>query len=103
MQKEDALWRFPDLKLVLQKLDEVHEDIVNAHRPAEEVIFNDVKLQQYLGVSRRTTSYYRSRRLLTYIKVDAIILYRLSDILSFLDMHEVPAISSTLKIKLANG
>ncbi len=75
-------------------------EVQQAKRPPEEVIYDDVDLRNYLKVSKRTTAYWRERGMITFFKLGGKIYYRLSDILSFLQQHEVLAINSSIKISL---
>ena len=81
-------------------VEEIKLSVEKVIRPPEHVILDDVELRTYLKVSKRTTAYWREKGLITFSKLGGKIYYRQSDILSFLKMHEVPAIASSLKISL---
>lgn len=85
---------FPDL------IEKVKGEVEKAKRPAEEVIYDDVDLQELLKVSKRTTGYWREKGMITFSKVGGKIYYLLSDILAFLKKFEVAAVDSNLKISL---
>ena len=78
----------------------VRHEIQEAKRPPEEVIYDDVDLRNFLKVSKRTTASWRADGLITFSKLGGKIYYRLSDILSLLKQHEIPAVDSNLKIVL---
>lgn len=78
----------------------VRHEIQEATRPPEEVIFDDVDLRDFLKVSKRTTASWRAEGIITFSKLGGKIYYRLSDILSLLKQHEIPAVNSNLKIAL---
>jgi len=79
---------------------EIKESLENVTRPPEHQVMDDVELRQYFKVCKRTTAYWRSKGKITFSKLGGKIFYRLSDVLAFLKQHEVPAVTSSLKIKL---
>lgn len=81
-------------------IERVKGEVEKAKRPAEEVIYDDVDLREFLKVSKRTTAYWREKSMITFSKLGGKIYYRLSDILSLLKKHEVPAVDGGLKIQL---
>lgn len=97
--------RIPDLKDQLTHfLGEFDELLQKSNRPADEVILSDYELMKKLGVCKRTTNTWRSKRIISFFKVGSLIFYRLSDVLSFLEKHEVKNIdlSKTQKLR-SNG
>ena len=78
----------------------VRHELLQAKRPPEEVIMDDVDLRNYLKVSKRTTATWREKGLITFSKLGGKIFYRLSDILTLIKENEMPSISKNLKIKL---
>ena len=78
----------------------VRSEIQQAARPPEQVIYDDVDLRNYLKVSKRTCASWREKGLITYSKLGGKIYYKLSDILSLINQHQIQAINSSLKIRL---
>lgn len=73
-----------EIKELVQRLIEKH------HRPANEIILDDVDLRKMLKVSRRTLLNYRQSLGLRFHKVENKIFYFLSDIFDFIksDQHK---------------
>jgi len=72
-------------KLSEELWDEIHEKLTDLiskhHRPASEVILDDVDLRNLLKISRRTSLVYRKKGVYKFYKIDGKIIYFLSDIL----------------------
>ena len=78
------------------KLQHLSEEIVNEikelvknliekhHRPANEVILDDVDIRTLLKISRRTALEYRRSNLLVYHKIENKIYYFLADVINFI-------------------
>lgn len=92
--------RFPE---IAELVTLIQNDILQSKRPADEIIWDDVELRERLNVSKRLTAYWREQNLITHSKVGSKIFYRLSDVLKMLKEHEIPSITSGLKIKLWNA
>lgn len=99
MIQSEIFRRFPELQ---EFLSEIKHELNQLHRPPDQVIWDDVDLRQNLKVCQRTTANWRQRGLITYTKVSGKIFYKLSDILTFMERNQIPAISDNLKIKI-NG
>ncbi len=69
---------FKQIKNYVQQLLEKH------HRPANEIILDDVDLRSMLKISRRTALNYRQHFGLKFYKLENKIFYFLSDILDFI-------------------
>lgn len=67
-----------EVKIYVQQLLEKH------HRPATEIVLDDVDLRQMLKISRRTALNYRQHLGLKFYKLENKIFYFLSDILTFI-------------------
>ena len=93
-----------NLVLKSPELDELFRQLMyecqQAKRPPEEVIYDDVDLRNFLKVSKRTTAMWREKGLITFSKLGGKLYYRLSDILSLIKQHEIPAVTTNLKIVL---
>ena len=57
------------------------------HRPADEVILDDVDLRNLLKISRRTSLEYRRRKFFPAYKLEGKIFYILSEVLSGIKKH----------------
>lgn len=72
-------------KLSDEYWDSIKERILNLieqhHRPANEVILDDVDLRNLLKISRRTSLEYRKRGVYKYYKLDNKIYYILSEVI----------------------
>jgi len=62
--------------------DEVLSLIEKHHRPANEVIIDDVDLRNLLKISRRTALEYRRKGIIPYYKIENKIFYILSEVIS---------------------
>lgn len=70
---------------LFSKIESFVSDLVQKnHRPANEIILDDVELRDLLKISRRTALKYRSSGRLKNYKVDNKIYYFLADILEFI-------------------
>ena len=69
---------YESIKVFVAQLVEQH------HRPATEIVLDDVDLRSMLKISRRTALNYRQQWGLKYYKVENKIFYFLSDVLSFI-------------------
>lgn len=67
-----------EIKNLVQQLIEKH------HRPASEIVLDDVDLRNMLKISRRTALNYRQHWGLKFYKIENKIFYFLSDILDFI-------------------
>lgn len=89
-----------EIKNLRTKIEDLTLALANVCRPPDQQIMDDVDLRNFLKISKRTAAYLREKSLITYSKIGSKIYYKLSDVLSFLKQHEVPAINSNLKISL---
>lgn len=89
-----------EIQQLINTVKELKNVIGNVSRPPDQVIYDDVDLRKLLNVSKRTVAYWREKGLITFSKLGGKIYYRLSDILAFLKVHEVPAVNSNIKIAL---
>ena len=68
----------------------IRQELNKSHRPANEIILDDVDLRNLLKVSERTTASMRAKQTITYIKPGKIF-YLLSDVLKMLEEYKVDA------------
>ena len=87
---------YPELAEVLKHID---ERVAAASCPPEQEIWDNKRLCKELNISIRTAAYLRSKKILPYHKVEGLIYYLKSDVLSLLKRHRVESISNKLKIK----
>lgn len=76
------------LGLFENKISELTGLVARLSRP-EEVVFDNEEAAKFLKVSTRTLQKYRERHLLTYSQHDRMIWYRKSDLLDFLQRHQI--------------
>ena len=81
-----------------RKIDQLLPVIDQLVRPPDQIILDDVQLREMLKMSKRSTAYLREKGLITYSKIGAKIYYRLSDILLFLKINEIPAFNLGQKL-----
>jgi hypothetical protein len=72
----------------------IKSEILQLQRPANEIILDDYDLQKFLKCSKRKTAELRERRVITFMKPDGKVYYRLSDVLNYLDKHKAAAIEA---------
>jgi len=94
---EHLFRKYPELAELAAFMKQQLEEM---QRPASEVILDDVALREMLKVSKRTTSMYRSNRLIAYSFLGGKIFYTLEDVLEAIKRNRVPALAEQLKIKL---
>lgn len=69
------------LEMVDQRVQQL---ITQYHRPATEIVLDDVDLRSMLKISRRTALNYRQQWGLRFYKIENKIYYFLSDVLDFI-------------------
>lgn len=82
--------RFPSIQ---EFLVEIRNEFYKSQRPANEVLLDETDLCNYLKISKRHAANLRAKRLITYSKSGGRIYYRLSDILKFIELHEVKSLN----------
>lgn len=75
-------------------------EIRQAKRPANEILYDDVDLRNYMKVSKRTTAQWREDGKIVFSKIGGKIYYKLSNILAMVDEHETQPITKTLRIRI---
>lgn len=94
MKSSEFFQKYPESKeLFDQMMTELERIMMEAQRPANEVIITDSELIRQLEVCKRTTNTWRSKRMITFIKVGSLVYYKLSDVLAFMDRNEVKRIT----------
>jgi hypothetical protein len=89
-----------EIRDLLKKMEERMLALENPTNPPEQIIYDDVDLRNFLKVSKRTTAAWREQGIITFSKLGGKLYYRLSDILLMIKQHEIPAVTSNLKIAL---
>ena len=78
-----------DVLILLEKqMSELRSLVSMLNRP-EEVIFDNEEAAKFLKVSTRTLQKYREQHLLTFSQHDRMIWYRKSDLIDFLQRHQI--------------
>ncbi len=62
-------------------LKRIKEFLDKTHRPASEILMDDVDLREFLKISRRTSLEYRRRKYYPFYKLDGKIYYVLSEVI----------------------
>ena len=84
---------YPEIQEIMHL---IRDEILKSQRSPEEGILDDVDLRNLLKSSKRKTAELREKRIITYMKPEGKIYYRLSDILKYLDRHKVEAIPDSV-------
>jgi len=79
-------------------IQELRHEIFKYQRPADQVILDEVDFCQFLRISKRHASDLRSEGQITYSKIGGKIYYKLSDILNFVERHQVKSVSDTVRL-----
>lgn len=95
--KEHIFRKYPELVEIVQFLK---EEIAHCQRPANETILDDVDLRNLLKVSKRTTSTYRSSRLIAHSFLGGKVFYILEDVIKAIKKNRIPTDWENLRIKL---
>ncbi|QNA44282.1 helix-turn-helix domain-containing protein [Lacibacter sediminis] len=94
MTNSEFFSKYPESKDLFDRvLSEFEEKMQKAHRPANETIISDAELIQLLGVCKRTTNTWRSKQMIVFIKVGSLIYYRYSEVLAFMEKHEIKKVT----------
>ena len=96
MSLNDFIKQYPECTELLKA---VRNEIQQALRPPEEIIYDDIDLCNYLKVSKRTTAYWREKKMITFSQPGGKVFYRKSDVLAFLKSYETQAVRKGLKIQ----
>lgn len=96
MNNED-FFRHPGWDDLMRRFEYV---MAEARRPAEEIILDDVDLCDLLKVSKRTTASLRAEKLIAFSKCGGKILYKLSDVLEYINRNRVDADPVKLKSRI---
>ncbi|CAN5455620.1 hypothetical protein BH11BAC3_BH11BAC3_07390 [soil metagenome] len=81
-------------------IGEIKYSISQAQRPASEIILDDVDLCKTLKIGKRTSATIRANRDITYHKCGGKILYKLSDVLDYINRNKVEAEILTYKTRI---
>jgi len=86
----------PELVEILRHID---ERIESASCPPEQEIWDNKRLCAELNISIRTAANLRSRKLIPYHKIEGLIFYLKSDVLSMLKRFRIESIGKKTRIK----
>lgn len=87
---------YPELLEVLKHID---ERVAAASCPPEQEIWDNKRLCSELNISIRTAANLRSRKLIPYHKIEGLIFYLKSDVLSMLKRFRIESIGNKTRIK----
>ncbi len=90
---------YPELLEVLKHID---ERVASASCPPEQEIWDNKRLCSELNISIRTAANLRSRKLIPYHKIEGLIFYLKSDVLSMLKRFRIESIGNKTRIKTKN-
>lgn len=96
MQSDEKFFRSPAADEFFGKLNDA---LLQAKRPANEIFMDDAELCSYLKISKRHAANLRAKRLIPYYKSGGKLLYRLSEVIAFVETNKIEAIPETKKIK----
>jgi len=88
---------YPELVEILRHID---ERIASATCPPEQEIWDNKRLLRELDISVRTASYLRSKKILPYHKVEGLLFYLKSDVLTMLKRYRIESIGNKTRIKI---
>jgi len=97
LKQHDLFRKIPEL---LDMIALIQDASLQANRPANEVILDDVDLREMMKVSKRTTATWRQKKLIKHYWIEGKVFYKLSDVLEVLEANAVKSIKETLRIKL---
>ena len=95
-----SIQTYPELAEILMHID---ERIAAASCPPDQEIWDNKKLCKELSISVRTAAYLRSKKIIPFHKVEGLLYYLKSDVLTMLKRNRVESLSNKLKIKLNNN
>ncbi len=86
MRSSEDFFKLPSVKDFLR---EIRLEFANAKRPANEIILDEVDFLQTLKISKRQAAKMRAEGVITYAKIGGKIYYRLSEVLAYIERHEI--------------
>lgn len=75
-------------------------ELLEAKRPADELILNEADLCKMLKVSKRTAATWRSTGTIAFHKVGGIVFYLYSDVLKMIKSNRIDSVLDNLNIKV---
>lgn len=97
MNTDTEFFRHPGWEELIRN---IKYEIAQAQRPADQIILDDVDLCKMLKVSKRTTATLRANSEITFYKCGGKILYKLSDILDYVNRNCVNADAAKTKSRI---
>jgi hypothetical protein len=79
-------------------LKELRHELLKVQRPADQIILDDFDFCQFLKISKRHSANLRAKSAITYSKAGGKLYYKLSDILLFIDKHEIKSVDRSCNI-----
>ncbi len=95
MKNIEEFFKLPAAEEFFKKLQ---NELLQIHRPANEVILDDLSFCELLHISKRHSANLRASGAITYSKAGGKIYYRLSDALDFIEKNEIKCVNRTRNI-----
>ena len=92
-----SIQTYPELVEILRHID---ARIAEASCPPDQVIWNNKQLCKELDISVRSAAYLRSKKILAYHKVEGLLFYLKSDVLSMMKKYRIESVGNKVRIKL---
>jgi hypothetical protein len=89
MKNIEEFFKLPAAEEFFKKLQ---NELLQIHRPANEVILDELSFCELLHISKRHSANLRATCAITYSKAGGKLYYKLSDILLFIDKHEIKSV-----------
>lgn len=96
MNNTEEFFRAPAWEDLIKK---IREEVLQLHRPADEVILDEVDFCSLLKISKRTAATLRAKKVVPYYKLRGKLLYKLSDVLTTIEQNKIDSYTSKSRIK----
>ena len=96
MTNTEDFFRAPVWEDLIKK---IKEEVLQLHRPADEVILDEVDFCSLLKISKRTAATLRAKKMVPYYKLGGKLLYKLSDILTAIEQNKIEAYTPKSRIR----
>ncbi|MGG9960010.1 helix-turn-helix domain-containing protein [Ferruginibacter sp. SUN106] len=77
---------------------ELRHELYNMQRPPDQVILDEVDFCNFLKISKRHACDLRVEGQITYSKIGGKLYYKLSDILNFIERHQVKSVAQSIRL-----
>lgn len=79
-------------------LKELRHEIFKTQRPPDQIILDEVDFCQFLKISKRHAADLRAEGQVSYSKIGGKLYYKLSDVLVFIEKHQVKSIDENIRL-----